>query len=92
MPIRVYAHTFCSMAVFLVPNYVICVSVGDRSDQEKQEMEKEIWELRAKLNHSAVMSEIEELKRCIERKDKERTQLGMQIEVTIFENDFVALS
>ncbi|XP_066468219.1 centrosomal protein of 128 kDa isoform X2 [Tiliqua scincoides] len=55
--------------------------VGERSDQEKQEMEKEIWELRAKLSHSAVMSEIEELKRCIERKDKERTQLGMQIEV-----------
>lgn len=54
--------------------------VGERSEQEKQEMEKEIWELRAKLSHSAVMSEIEDLKRCIERKDKERTQLGIQIE------------
>ncbi|XP_062974006.1 centrosomal protein of 128 kDa [Elgaria multicarinata webbii] len=55
--------------------------VLDRSDPEKQVMEKQIWELRAKLNHSAVMSEIEELKRCIEHKDKERAQLGMQIEV-----------
>uniref|UniRef100_A0ABM5FB41 Centrosomal protein of 128 kDa isoform X9 n=1 Tax=Pogona vitticeps TaxID=103695 RepID=A0ABM5FB41_9SAUR len=51
------------------------------SDQEKKELEKQIWELREKLSHSAVMSEIEELKRCIERKDKEKAQLGMQIEV-----------
>nr|XP_060613245.1 centrosomal protein of 128 kDa isoform X1 [Anolis sagrei ordinatus]XP_060613254.1 centrosomal protein of 128 kDa isoform X1 [Anolis sagrei ordinatus] len=55
--------------------------VTERTDPGKTEMEKEIWELRAKLNHSAVMSEIEELKRCIERKDKERAQLGLQIEV-----------
>ncbi|XP_061467868.1 centrosomal protein of 128 kDa isoform X3 [Rhineura floridana] len=55
--------------------------VPERSDLEKQEMEKQIWGLRAQLNHSAVMSEIEELKRCIERKDKERAQLGIQIEV-----------
>ncbi|XP_060117791.1 centrosomal protein of 128 kDa isoform X4 [Heteronotia binoei] len=51
------------------------------ADQDKQDMEKQIWELRAKLSHSAVMSEIEELKRCIERKDKEKAQLGMKIEV-----------
>ncbi|XP_028574148.2 centrosomal protein of 128 kDa isoform X5 [Podarcis muralis] len=55
--------------------------VLERSDPEKQEMEKQIWELRAQLNHSAVMSEIEELKRCLERKDKEKAQLGIQIEV-----------
>ncbi|XP_042301786.1 centrosomal protein of 128 kDa isoform X5 [Sceloporus undulatus] len=53
---------------------------AERSDPEKKVLEKEIWELRAKLNHSAVMSEIEELKRCMERKDKERAQLGMQME------------
>ncbi|XP_077179510.1 centrosomal protein of 128 kDa isoform X2 [Paroedura picta] len=50
-------------------------------DQDKQDMEKQIWELRAKLSRSAVMSEIEELKRCIERKDKEKAQLGMKIEI-----------
>ncbi|XP_070610056.1 centrosomal protein of 128 kDa [Erythrolamprus reginae] len=54
--------------------------VVERSDPEKQEMEKQIWELRAQLNHSAVMSEIEELQRCIERKDKEKLQLVIQIE------------
>uniref|UniRef100_A0A8D0BTM5 Centrosomal protein 128 n=1 Tax=Salvator merianae TaxID=96440 RepID=A0A8D0BTM5_SALMN len=55
--------------------------VADRSDSEKQEMEKQIWELRAKLNHSALISEIEELKRCMERKDKERAQLGIQMQI-----------
>nr|XP_028574154.1 centrosomal protein of 128 kDa isoform X6 [Podarcis muralis] len=59
--------------------------VLERSDPEKQEMEKQIWELRAQLNHSAVMSEIEELKRCIERKDKEKAQLGIQIEAELVE-------
>uniref|UniRef100_A0A8C6V4X1 Centrosomal protein 128 n=1 Tax=Naja naja TaxID=35670 RepID=A0A8C6V4X1_NAJNA len=54
--------------------------VVERSDPEKQEMEKQIWELRAQLNHSAVMSEIEELQRCVERRDKEKLQLVMQVE------------
>lgn len=68
-------------------NHATFVPVLERSDPEKQEMEKQIWELRAQLNHSAVMSEIEELKRCIERKDKEKAQLGIQIEVNISLND-----
>nr|XP_056707820.1 centrosomal protein of 128 kDa [Euleptes europaea] len=55
--------------------------VTKMADQDKQDMEKQIWELRAKLSHSAVMSEIEELKRCIERKDKEKAQLGLKVEV-----------
>uniref|UniRef100_A0A8C4VYG9 Centrosomal protein 128 n=1 Tax=Gopherus evgoodei TaxID=1825980 RepID=A0A8C4VYG9_9SAUR len=41
--------------------------------REKQELEKQILELRAKLNHSAVMSKVEELKQCIEHKDKEKS-------------------
>ncbi|XP_073205440.1 centrosomal protein of 128 kDa isoform X5 [Lepidochelys kempii] len=56
-------------------------SVVERSEREKQELEKQILELRAKLNHSAVMSEVEELKQCIEHKDKEKAQLAMHIEV-----------
>uniref|UniRef100_A0A8C3J5E4 Centrosomal protein 128 n=1 Tax=Calidris pygmaea TaxID=425635 RepID=A0A8C3J5E4_9CHAR len=47
----------------------------ERHEREKQELEKHILELKAKLNHNAVMSEVEELKRCIERKDKEKAQL-----------------
>uniref|UniRef100_A0A8C0QSG9 Centrosomal protein 128 n=1 Tax=Chelonoidis abingdonii TaxID=106734 RepID=A0A8C0QSG9_CHEAB len=49
--------------------------------REKQELEKQILELRAKLNHSAVMSEVEELKRCIEHKDKEKAQLAIFLDV-----------
>ncbi|CAM4571279.1 unnamed protein product [Lepidochelys olivacea] len=56
-------------------------SVVERSEREKQELKKQILELRAKLNHSAVMSEVEELKQCIEHKDKEKAQLAMHIEV-----------
>lgn len=41
-------------------------------------------ELKAKLSHNAVMSEVEELKRCIERKDKEKAQLVMHIQVSWF--------
>lgn len=41
-------------------------------------------ELKAKLSHNAVMSEVEELKRCIEHKDKEKAQLVMHIQVSWF--------
>ncbi|XP_010293012.1 PREDICTED: centrosomal protein of 128 kDa, partial [Phaethon lepturus] len=56
-------------------------TVSERYEREKQELEKHILELKAKLNHNAVMSEVEELKRCIERKDKEKAQLVMHIQV-----------
>eukprot|EP00075_Anas_platyrhynchos_P000992 XP_005013950.2 centrosomal protein of 128 kDa isoform X1 [Anas platyrhynchos] len=56
-------------------------TVAERYEKEKQELEKYILELKAKLNHNAVMSEVEELKKCIERKDKEKAQLVTHIEV-----------
>ncbi|XP_051476860.1 centrosomal protein of 128 kDa [Apus apus] len=56
-------------------------TVAERYEREKQELEKQILELKAKLNHNAVMSEVEELKRCIERKDKEKAQLVIRIQV-----------
>uniref|UniRef100_A0A663M9J3 Centrosomal protein 128 n=1 Tax=Athene cunicularia TaxID=194338 RepID=A0A663M9J3_ATHCN len=49
--------------------------VTERYEREKQELEKHILDLKAKLSHNAVMSEVEELKRCIETKDKEKAQL-----------------
>ncbi|XP_078418192.1 centrosomal protein of 128 kDa isoform X3 [Cetorhinus maximus] len=51
-----------------------------RSDHEKQLLEKQILELRAQLNHNAVLSEAEELKRSLERKEKEKSQLCARIE------------
>ncbi|RMC00676.1 hypothetical protein DUI87_23294 [Hirundo rustica rustica] len=56
-------------------------AVTERYEREKQDLEKQILELKAKLSHNAVMSEVEELKRCIERKDKEKAQLVMHIQV-----------
>lgn len=42
-------------------------------------------ELRAQLRASAGLSEAEELKRALERKEKERVQLSVQVEVCICE-------
>lgn len=56
--------------------------VAERYEREKQELEKHILELKAKLSHNTVMSEVEELKKCIERKDKEKAQLVMHIQVS----------
>ncbi|XP_052638865.1 centrosomal protein of 128 kDa isoform X5 [Harpia harpyja] len=56
-------------------------TVAERYEREKQELEKHILELKAKLSHNAVMSEVEDLKRCIEHKDKEKAQLVMHIQV-----------
>ncbi|KFV45458.1 Centrosomal protein of 128 kDa, partial [Tyto alba] len=55
-------------------------TVAERYEREKQELEKHILELKTKLSHNAVMSEVEELKRCIEHKDKEKAQLVMHIQ------------
>lgn len=59
-----------------------CFTVAERYEREKQDLEKLILELKAKLSRNAVMSEVEELKRCIEHKDKEKAQLVMHIQVS----------
>ncbi|KFO56072.1 Centrosomal protein of 128 kDa, partial [Corvus brachyrhynchos] len=56
------------------------IRAAEKYEREKQDLEKHILELKAKLSHNAVMSEVEELKRCIERKDKEKAQLVMHIQ------------
>ncbi|XP_059504964.1 centrosomal protein of 128 kDa [Stegostoma tigrinum] len=55
--------------------------VAGRSEQEKHLLEKQILGLRAQLNCNTVLSEVEELKRSLERKDKEKSQLSAHIEV-----------
>uniref|UniRef100_UPI00398EE306 centrosomal protein of 128 kDa-like isoform X3 n=1 Tax=Pristiophorus japonicus TaxID=55135 RepID=UPI00398EE306 len=56
-------------------------AVAGKSEREKQLLEKQILELRAQLNRSAVLSEVEELKRSLERREKEKAQLSAHIEV-----------
>ncbi|PNI84518.1 CEP128 isoform 9, partial [Pan troglodytes] len=52
-------------------------------EREKQDLEKQMSDLRVQLNFSAMASELEEVKRCMERKDKEKAHLASQVEVTL---------
>nr|XP_006632331.2 PREDICTED: centrosomal protein of 128 kDa [Lepisosteus oculatus]XP_015206035.1 PREDICTED: centrosomal protein of 128 kDa [Lepisosteus oculatus] len=54
--------------------------VTERSEREKQELEKQIQDLRLQLTQNAVMAEVDELKRVIERKDREKSQLSVHVE------------
>ncbi|XP_059953951.1 centrosomal protein of 128 kDa isoform X2 [Mesoplodon densirostris] len=48
--------------------------------REKEDLEKHMSDWRVQLNFSAMASELEEVKRCLERKDKERVHLAAQVE------------
>lgn len=52
-------------------------------EREKEDLEKQMSDLRVQLNFSAMASEVEEVKRCMERKDKEKAHLAAQVEVTL---------
>ncbi|XP_039767655.1 centrosomal protein of 128 kDa isoform X1 [Ornithorhynchus anatinus] len=56
-------------------------TVAERSEWEKQDLERQILELRTELNRNTMLSEVDELRRCLERKDKEKAQFAAQIEV-----------
>lgn len=48
------------------------------------DLEREVEELRVQLGRICVSSEMEELKKCVERKEREKTQLAFQVEVCVF--------
>ncbi|XP_075700578.1 centrosomal protein of 128 kDa [Rhinoderma darwinii] len=52
----------------------------ERSEREKQELEHQIIELRTQLNRSAMLSEIDDLKRSLDLKDREKVQLAEHLE------------
>eukprot|EP00064_Thunnus_orientalis_P016322 superscaffoldBa00003206_g16386 len=52
--------------------------IVDRSD-----LEREVAELRVQLRKVSVHSEVEELKSTLDRKEKERAQLSLQVEVCV---------
>lgn len=52
---------------------------------DRLNLEKEVAELRVQLHTASVLSEVEELKRALDRKEKERVQLSLQVEVCIGE-------
>ncbi|XP_077123581.1 centrosomal protein of 128 kDa isoform X2 [Ranitomeya variabilis] len=55
-------------------------AAGERSDREKQELERQIIELRTQLDRSAVLAEMEDLKRNLGQKDREKIQLAEHLE------------
>ncbi|KAJ8270008.1 hypothetical protein GJAV_G00109270 [Gymnothorax javanicus] len=52
----------------------------ERGSAERLELQREIQELRLQLGRGAALSEGEELRRALERKDRERQQLSAQVE------------
>uniref|UniRef100_UPI0037E9C0E8 centrosomal protein of 128 kDa n=1 Tax=Semicossyphus pulcher TaxID=241346 RepID=UPI0037E9C0E8 len=57
---------------------------GSHTDREegrdRLSLEKEVAELRLQLSKASVLSEVEELKRALDHKEKERVQLSLQVE------------
>ncbi|XP_059544975.1 centrosomal protein of 128 kDa isoform X3 [Myotis daubentonii] len=49
-------------------------------EREKENLEKQMSELRVQLSFSAMASELEEAKRSMERKDQEKAHLAAQVE------------
>lgn len=48
---------------------------------DRSNLEREVAELRAQLSAASVLGEAGELKRALERKEKERLQFSLQVEV-----------
>lgn len=48
---------------------------------DRSNLEREVAELRAQLSAASVLSEAGDLKRALERKEKERLQFSLQVEV-----------
>ncbi|XP_074183192.1 centrosomal protein of 128 kDa isoform X1 [Rhinolophus sinicus] len=49
-------------------------------ERGKEDLEKQMSDLRIQLNVSAMASELEEARRCVERKDNEKAHLEAQVE------------
>nr|XP_020141289.1 centrosomal protein of 128 kDa isoform X7 [Microcebus murinus] len=59
-------------------------------EREKQDLEKQVSDLRVQLNFNAMASELEELKRSMEQKDKEKAHLAAQVEAESLEDKNMA--
>uniref|UniRef100_A0A3Q2FJ21 Centrosomal protein 128 n=1 Tax=Cyprinodon variegatus TaxID=28743 RepID=A0A3Q2FJ21_CYPVA len=65
-----------TVVVFFNPDLVI----SERG--KNRQLEKEVAELRAQLNQAAARGEVEELKRLLDRKERENLRLNSQVKVT----------
>ncbi|XP_056150776.1 centrosomal protein of 128 kDa [Lampris incognitus] len=53
---------------------------GGRGGPERSDLVKEVAELRAQLSKASILSEVDDLRRALERKERERVQLCTQVE------------
>nr|XP_029133077.1 centrosomal protein of 128 kDa isoform X3 [Labrus bergylta] len=53
---------------------------GGQGGSDRLSLEKEVAELRVQLSKASVLSEVEELKRALDRNERERVQLSSQVE------------
>lgn len=51
----------------------------------RTELEREIEDLRVQLGRISVSSEVAELKKSIEQKERDKTQLAFRVEVCVFD-------
>ncbi|XP_034018593.1 centrosomal protein of 128 kDa-like [Thalassophryne amazonica] len=56
-----------------------------RGGQRGPDLEKEVAELRAQLCKASVLSEVEELKKALDRQEKEKSRLSLQVEELLSE-------
>ena len=75
---------WCSIYTFL-KSFVLFFIVEENKDRERNAMEREITDLRGQLSRAiSASSEAEELRRGIERSERQRAQLSDHIEVKLF--------
>lgn len=53
---------------------------------DHRSLEKEVAELRVQLHAASVLSEAGDLRKALDRKEKERVQLSIQVEVGVYLN------
>lgn len=58
---------------------------------DHRSLEKEVAELRVQLHAASVLSEAGDLRKALDRKEKERLQLSIQVEVGVYLNSTVCV-
>ncbi|MED6237002.1 hypothetical protein ATANTOWER_017403 [Ataeniobius toweri] len=58
---------------------------GQLQGSDHARLEREVAELRAQLHKASVRGEVEELKRALERKERENLRLSLQVKVRVGE-------
>ena len=80
---------FYFLVLLLLSLVILSLPLGVHAcvDIDRSDLEREVAELRAQLRKASVLSEVEELRRALDCKEKEILQLSVQVKVRITEID-----